>query len=455
MKLSRFLTIAVLILSIHVSPILSQIRIDEVSTPSSAKLNRTRGLNMLKQIKEVIEERYYDKKFRGIDIDARFKTAEERIKALETNWQIFRAIAQVVVEFDDSHTRFYPPNRSNRVEYGFSLQMIGLNCIVTDVKKGSDAEKKGLKVGDTVVGVSQFSPTRDNLWKMNYILYALDPQERIILSIAGPNNTAHDIEVIATFKSLEERQKEAEKRRKHKQENPYKCQPIDSETIACRLETFSVEKKFIDQMMTEAGKYKKLILDLRGNGGGYVKIEEYLTGHFFDREVKIADFIMRDKTKGRIAKVQKERNFTGDLIVLIDSNSASASEVFARVIQLEKRGKIVGDVSAGAVMTSNFFQMSNSRGVPGYETFSVFAMNLTIADLVMSDGNRLEKVGVLPDHPVGPTGYALLHKKDPVLAFAAELLGSRISPEDAGKLQFLTKKAEDEDDEEADETEND
>lgn len=106
-------------------------------------------------------------------------------------------------------------------------------------------------------------------------------------------------------------------------------------------------------------------------------------------------------------------------------------------------------------MTSNFFQMSNSRGVPGYETFSVFAMNLTIADLVMSDGNRLEKVGVLPDHPVGPTGYALLHKKDPVLAFAAELLGSRISPEDAGKLQFLTKKAEDEDDEEADETEND
>ncbi len=39
-------------------------------------------------------------------------------------------------------------------------------------------------------------------------------------------------------------------------------------------------------MMKEVGVHKKFILDLRGNGGGYVKIEEYLTGHFFDRDVK-------------------------------------------------------------------------------------------------------------------------------------------------------------------------
>src|SRR5205085_968323 len=105
------------------------------------------------------------------------------------------------------------------------------------------------------------------------------------------------------------------------------------------------------KMIAEIGTHKKLILDLRGNGGGYVKTEEYLTGYFFDHDVKIATFMMRNQTRERIAKSQKEKAFKGDLIVLIDSNSASASEVFSRVIQIEKRGKIVGDVSAGAVMT--------------------------------------------------------------------------------------------------------
>lgn len=440
--------------SLFVFPAFAQYTIDERASPANAKTNRERGLNMLDEIKDLIKQRYYDKKYRGIDIDERFKIAKERVKTLDTNWQIFRAIAQVLLEFNDSHTRFYPPNRANRVEYGFSMQMIGYNCFVTDVKKSSDAEAKGLKVGDVIVGVGQFNPTRENLWIMNYLLYALDPQASIKLYVLNPDKTEREIEVKATFKSIEERRKEADKRRKEKKENPYKCQEINAELIACKLETFSVDKKYIDKMMKEVGGHRKMILDLRGNGGGYVHIEEYLTGHFFDHDVKIADFVMRDKTKERIAKTQKEKVFRGDLVVLIDSNSASASEVFARVIQLEKRGKIVGDVSAGAVMTSNFITMSNVRGVPGFETLSFFAMNITIADLIMSDGNRLEKVGVIPDYPVGPTGKALFDKSDPILAYSAKLLGTEISEIDAGKFYFFTKKAEDEDAEDSDEGEN-
>jgi carboxyl-terminal processing protease len=451
----KYVCIALLIFLFSAQAGFGQIIVQEVGNPTSAKTNRERGLNMLDEIKELIKERYYDKSFRGINLDERFKIARERVKTLDTNWQIFRAIAQVVLEFNDSHTRFYPPNRANRVEYGFTMQMIGHNCFVTDVKKGSDAEAKGLKAGDMIVGVGQFTPTRENLWKMNYLLYALDPQESIKLYVVDPNEKAErEILIKASFKSMEERRKEAEKRRKDKKENPYKCQEIDAAAIACQLSTFSVDKKYIDKMMKEVEGRQKLILDLRGNGGGYVKIEEYLTGHFFDRDVKIADFIMRDKTKERIAKSQKEKVFKGELIVLIDSNSASASEVFSRVIQLEKRGKVVGDVSAGAVMTSNFITMANSRGVPGFETLSFFAMNITIADLVMSDGKRLENVGVIPDYPVGPTGKALAERNDPVLAYAAELLKAKLSPEEAGKFYFLTKKAEDEDAEESDEGEN-
>ena len=451
MNILRFFAFALIFAFSSVGIVPAQTIISEVASPAKAKLNRERGLNMLDEIKGLLKERYYDKDFRGIEIEARFKTASERIKKLDTNRQIFRAIAQVLIEFDDSHTRFYPPNRANRVEYGFSLQMIGNNCFVTDVRKGSDAEAKGLKIGDRIVAVGDYVPTRENLWKMNYLLYALDPRSEIDLYLAGSNNSERKLVIAAKFKTIEQRAKETEKRRREKRESPYKCHAVSADTVACKLETFSVEKKFIDNMMAEAAKYKKFILDLRGNGGGYVKIEEYLVGHFFERDLKIADFVIRGKTKARIAKVQNERAFKGELIVLIDSDSASASEVFARVIQLEKRGKIVGDVSAGAVMTSTFVVMENARGVEGFETFSLFGVNITVADLIMSDGNRLEKTGVIPDHPVGPTGVALLNGNDPVLAFAAGLLGTKISAGETGKFQFLGKKGEDDDDESGEE----
>lgn len=439
------LTPLFLLILFLVPPSNAQLTITETSSPMSASVNRERGLSMLDDIKQLIKERYYDKNFRGMNIDARFKEAKEKIKKLEYNAQIFSVIAGLVLEFNDSHTRFYPPSRANRVEYGFTLQMIGYNCFVTSVKKGSDAEIKGLKVGDQIVGIGKYNVNRANLWQLNYFLYTLSPQSSVALYVLQPDKTEKEIVIESTFKTMEERRKEAEKQRKEKKENPYKCQKASNETIACKLYTFSVDKKYIDKMMKEVEGHQKLVLDLRGNGGGYVKIEEYLTGHFFDRDIKIADFVMRDKTKERIAKTQKEKVFKGDLIVLLDSNSASASEVFARVIQIEKRGKVVGDLSAGAVMTSYFIPMVNSRGVPGSETLSSFAMSITIADLIMSDGNRLENVGVVPDYPVGPTGQALFEKSDSILAYALGLLGTKITVQDAGKFYFLTKKEEDED----------
>jgi len=441
-------TLIFLLLSFQTSYAQIEIDINEEASPANAKINRDRGLSMLKDIKEEIKQRYYDKNYRGINLDERFKAAEEAIKKLDNNSQIFRTIAQVLLEFKDSHTRFYPPSRAFQAEYGFTMQMIGNNCIIVAVKKGSDAETKGLKIGDHITTVSNFKITRGNLWVIKYLIYALDPQENLKLNIRNTDRTEREIQVKAAFKSIKDRHLEAEKRRKEKRENPYKCQEINTEIIACQLKTFSVGTKYIDKMMKEVGAHKKLILDLRGNGGGYVKTEEHLTGYFFDRDMKVATFLMRDGIKVSVAKSQKEKVFKGELAVLIDSNSASASEVFSRFIQLEKRGKVVGDVSAGAVMTSNFFSIANARPSLGSAVISFFGLNLTVADLIMSDGKRLENVGVIPDYPVGPTGKALFDKTDPILAYAAELFGAKMTAEEAGKFYFLIKKEENEDAEE-------
>lgn len=117
--------------------------------------------------------------------------------------------------------------------------------------------------------------------------------------------------------------------------------------------------------------------------------------------------------------------------MLIDSRSASASEVFARVVQIEKRGQVVGDTSAGAVMASTYYQL-NTEPVFG-------AISITIEDLVMSDGQRLEGAGVVPDFRSIPTGRHLLEGSDPALTFAASLCGARLSKEEAGRFYFIAR----------------
>lgn len=421
----------------------AQTQIRETRGATSAKANRERGLEMLKNIKDVLKENYYDPNFRGINIEERFRVAEGKIRELESISEIFTTIADLLLEFDDSHTRFYPTPRANRVEYGFSMQIIGNKCFVTSVVKGSDAEAKGLKVGDVISGVADYAPTRENLWKMRYVLYALDPQQTLKIAVLNPDNTEREFVIKASFKTLDERRKEEQKRQLDDAEKPYKCVEISSATIACKLPSFIVDKDTVDKMMKQVRPFKNFILDLRGNGGGYVATEEHLVGYFFDRDVKIGDLVTRKKTETRIAKSQKEKMFTGNLMVLIDSNSASASEVFARTMQIEKRGKIVGDTSSGAVMTSIFFPMAIRRGTLEFGSITPYAINMTIGDVIMSDGGRLEKVGVVPDYPAKPTGKALFEQFDPVLAYTAGLLGDKITAQTAGSYYFLTKKPED------------
>jgi len=124
--------------------------------------------------------------------------------------------------------------------------------------------------------------------------------------------------------------------------------------------------------------------------------------------------------------------FAGRMVVLIDSESASASEVTARVLQIEKRATIIGDRSAGAVMTSRFFPHTLGSEVLGTGSVAFWGTSITVGDVRMSDGASLEKVGVTPDEVVLPTAADLAANRDPVLARAITLLGGSMTPEQAG-----------------------
>jgi C-terminal processing protease CtpA/Prc len=414
----------------------------EPSTPKDAKRNREMGLKLLGEMKEGLKEFYYDPKYRGIDLEARFKAAEERIKTLDYNWQVLRVLAQVLLDFNDSHTRLQLPPRTDYFEYGFSMQMMGNKCYVVTVKKDSDAEAKGLKVGDQILNIGKYTPTRDNLWKITYVLYRLDPIDFVDLKVKSVDGAEKQLTVKARTMTMDEYRKEWEKRKKEEKFKPYKCQEINAEIIACKLYTFIVDKNQIDKMMKEVGQHPKFILDLRGNGGGFVLVEEYLAGFFFDYNVKIADMVQRKKTEERIAKSKGNKAFRGELVVLVDSRSASASEIIARVVQIERRGKVVGDVTSGAVMTSIYVPFFSLSSILSDIRYSYVGMSMTIGDVIMRDGSRLERVGVVPDVGIIPTGLGLAKKTDPVLAHAAAMLGAELTPEKAGQFYFLSPKPE-------------
>jgi C-terminal processing protease CtpA/Prc len=153
-----------------------------------------------------------------------------------------------------------------------------------------------------------------------------------------------------------------------------------------------------------------------------------MVGGFFDHDVKIADRVQRKESKPQIAK-PIHHVFDGKLIVLVDSESASASELFARVMQIEKRGVVLGDHSSGSVMEATHYQYQL-----GTDTVVFYGASITDVDLIMTDGTSLEHVGVEPDKLLIPSAGAIAAGRDPVLAYAAGQLGVKIDPVDAGKL---------------------
>ena len=152
----------------------------------------------------------------------------------------------------------------------------------------------------------------------------------------------------------------------------------------------------------------RLIIDLRMNPGGLV-----------DTVISIMNQIL---TKGRVLSYHTrngdDRTFdiTGietplPMVILIDRNSASASEILAGAVQDKKEGIIIGETSYGKGTVQSVIQNGNKS-----------ALKISIAEYRTAAGRIIDKTGITPDIAIKQTGHVFKQEDDNVLKKAIEVL---------------------------------
>ncbi len=137
-----------------------------------------------------------------------------------------------------------------------------------------------------------------------------------------------------------------------------------------------------------------LIIDLRSNGGGSLREALDLVGLFIQDGP-----ILQTRTSDGLIDISYDRNpeiaFSKDLVVLVNRNSASASEIFAGAIQDYRRGIIVGETTFGKGTVQNIVNLNEFVG--SHKGIDLGRLKTTIAQFYRITGNSNQYLGVTPD----------------------------------------------------------
>lgn len=396
---------------------------------------RSLGLSMVRDLKTAVKARYFDPGFRGLDVDELFARTEARVRQATSQAQLVPILAQTMAEFHDSHTYFIPPVRAFDIDYGFEARMVGDDALIVDVVKGSDAERQGIQRGDRLLSVEGTSPSRENFAPLFYALNIALPRKQLDLSLQRGDDPPRRLTVEARIEprprkiDLVQWLDEMTRRVRSHSEYAWRYWTYEKEkVVVARLYTFMVTEELVNELMSKVHDARALILDLRGNPGGSIEALQTAAGAFFENEIELGTQKERKTTRPfRSRRPKSKRLFTGTLVVLVDSASASSAEILARVVQIEKRGSVVGDRTAGTVMVAE--QVTFNAG--NQLRLILYGASVTVADLLLKDGRSLEGQGVLPDELVLPSPSDLRDGRDPAMARAAKLAGLDLSPEAA------------------------
>src|SRR5215467_9654295 len=270
-----------------------------------SKSDRELAESMLRAADADVQKHYYDSKLHGIDWRTRVQNAKKNIETARSMDDAVSEVAALLDSLHDSHTFLVLPPRTNVHDYGFQMEMIGDRCYVVRVRAGSDAEKKGLRQGDEIRAVNDYPVSRKNFRRLVYIVNVLRPQPKLRLTLADATGSQRQLEVMTRFQmstvngySLQQgvnvwhRDIEAERRIRRA-----RYFEKGNDLLVVKIPEFRFSEAEVDAIVGRMRAHRGVVLDLRGNPGGYEGTLDRLLGGLFQNDVKIFDRLGRDGTK--------------------------------------------------------------------------------------------------------------------------------------------------------------
>lgn len=298
-------------------------------------------------------------------------------------------LKKMVAGLDDKYAEYYTADEyANFIKrYAKSYVGVGVSIgdkdgrvYVGDVVEDSPAEEAGIKVGDIITAVDG---------------KAVKSSDDAVNRMAGENGTEVSIAVDRNGKSIDftmNRGKVVSKSVEYKELD--KENKIGYICISSFKAGTAKEFKLAVKDLKNAG-YDKVIIDLRNNGGGST-VEAY---QIADSLLPECDILKEVDNKGKEV-VQKSDAITLGIeyVVLVNENTASASEMVCAAIKDNEGGKIIGCTTFGKGVTQKTTQFDDGS-----------ALKITIQEFFRPGGKPINEVGIEPDIEVeNPEGEEII-----------------------------------------------
>jgi carboxyl-terminal processing protease len=349
----------------------------------------------------------------------RYKRVLARLDKISPE-DVFEALMNAYASTYDPHSNYFSPRSSEeyRIQMSLSYEGIGASLqlnddyvTVTNVLPGGPAQADGtLKPNDRITAVAQGADgamTDVIGWRLDDVVQLIRGKVGTIVRLqllpagATPGSTERVLQLTRNKVTLEAQAAKKEIRTLQRDGRTYKIGIItvpsfyndmeDSGSSNGENRSTTHDVRRLLQQFTAAGGIDGLVLDLRGDGGGYLPEAIGLT-HLF---VNHGPSVQLKDTTGQLEVLDEPdpgQAYAGPLAVLIDRTSASASEIFAGAIQDYHRGLIIGQTSFGKGTVQSVIPLDRWSSKPTEGQLTV-----TIGKFYRVTGESTQLRGVTPD----------------------------------------------------------
>jgi carboxyl-terminal processing protease len=321
------------------------------------------------------------------------------------------AIRGMLEALGDEHTSYMDPDQYQQANTELSGEYEGIGAwvdtggeylTIVSPMPGSPAEKAGVKAGDLVVAVDGEDMTgTDPSVVVKRILGPKGTTVRLTLRREG---TADPIEVSVVRESILVPSVESKM--------------LEDDLAYVRLLTFGEDsthdlRAALTTLM--AKNPRGLILDLRGNGGGYLNTAVEVTSEFLSEGLVLTERfgdgkeeVYRARSGGLATEIP--------MVVLVDAGTASASEIVAGALQDHGRAILVGETTYGKGSVQDWVTLDRDGG----------ALRVTVARWYTPNDRQINEEGLKPDIEVTISEEDIAAGRDPQLDRAVEALQTRL-----------------------------